>query len=359
MNNTMHKELLSEQKFRNKITVLSFVASILVIYIHADNMTAYSLTEKSEELAGFCYSLEMFFNRFSAIAVPIFFIISGILFYRTFDIHKLWDKYRSRFSSILIPYLIWASLYYAYFIIVTRIPAIVNIMNSAGPVEISISNYFNWLWSGAYYTLWFLKNLIVFILLTPIIWVALNNHIKKIPTGLLVLVLLYLVSRWRICGIILPEGMLYYLIGSYIGLNCKNGILISNKYVSYASVVYILAIVLTGFSYWNLGLELLFYGALWYAIDLLIDARELPWYMYISFFTYVSHDIVLQGIKKICLKLLGKDALWALLSYILIPLIVEIILIWVAYIMKRFLPKLWKLLIGGRNVGIRLGIEEI
>lgn len=179
----------TEQHVRNKFTVLTFFCSIFVIFIHANNLETYGITRDSVGIAHLAYSIETYWSKLISIAVPLFFTVSGLLFFRTFDIHKLSAKYKSRFFTIVIPYLIWCTLYYIYFILCTHIPFIKRLMNGTEVVEVSLSAWINSLWVNEYYTLWFLKNLILFILFTPFIWALLKNHIAKIPSGLIVLLI--------------------------------------------------------------------------------------------------------------------------------------------------------------------------
>ena len=44
----------------------------------------------------------------------------------------------------------------------------------------------------------------------------------------------------------------------------------------------------------------------------------------------------------------GKNLINAIVSYILIPIVVEIILIIIAFAMRRFIPKMWKEITGNR-----------
>lgn len=344
----IHIQNNSESIVRNKVTIISFIASILVVYVHSDNMKAYSISEFSTGLAKIVYYIESFGNKFTSIAVPMFFMLSGMLFFRRFEIRKIKDKLKSRFFSVLIPYLVWASLYYLYFILVTRIPFISNLINNSEPVEISLIMYLKWLWPNSYYTLWFLKNLIIFILMTPVIWALLNNHAHGCPTGLVVLGVLIFISQFGLGNFHLPEGMIYYLIGSYIGLNCRNYLQKGSLFLSIFGLGYFFISIGTGLAFEYELCKIVLLIALWYIMDLFASERVLPKFMFFSFFTYLAHDALLQGIKKIMLKLLGQEPVWALVTYILVPIVVWVVLVFIASFLKNKVPKLWKIAVGGR-----------
>ncbi len=341
---------LTEPNIRNKFTLLSFLASIWVIYIHANNLTVYGIDADAVGLAGVCYRMETFLETLVQAAVPLFFLISGLLFFRTFGIGKLWDKWKNRFFTLVIPYLLWCTLYYLYYVIVTRIPAISGVMSGGNPKELSFRAWGAAVTTEAYYTLWFLQNLILFVLLAPVIWLLFKNHRKRIPTGTILLFLFLLYTHSSLCSIKLPGGLDYYLVGSWIGLNHNDMLAHHRKSLTWLGLGYIILTVGTGYYCWNFWMESLFFVALWYAVDIVsFPQKGLPWWMSITFFTYVAHDAVLEAFEKIFLLMFGKAPVWALVDYLLMPVLVEVVLIAVAYILRRYLPGLWHVLTGGRK----------
>jgi len=84
--------VIEEQQVRRKFTFLLFICSILVIYIHATNIEQINIDNLTsfDEL---CISIESYWTHVTSIAVPFFFFISGLLFFRTFKINKLLEKW--------------------------------------------------------------------------------------------------------------------------------------------------------------------------------------------------------------------------------------------------------------------------
>lgn len=342
----------TEQIFQNKITLISFICSILVIYIHTNNLETYGIDKNSIGIARVLYVGESYWFKVVQVAVPLFFCISGILFFRTFEISKLMEKWKSRFYSIVVPYIIWCTLYYLYNVLCTNIPMIKDMIAGCTVVELSITEWIKWLWVNEYYTLWFLQNLIIYIAITPIIWLLLKERIKKIPIGLCILVLLLACKKYLNVSFANMQGIEFYLVGSYIGLNCREEIKYKNRIISIFSIIYIGFILITSFRYWNFELELLFFFAIWYAIDFLMTSLncQLPWWMSITFFTYVAHDFILEAFEKILWILGGNRPIFALLDYIFMPVIVEILLIGIAYILKTYFTPLWRVINGSRGM---------
>ena len=78
--------------------------------------------------------------------------------------------------------------------------------------------------------------------------------------------------------------------------------------------------------------------------------RELPWWMTIGFFTYVAHDIFLEAFEKILWVVGGNKAILALMDYIFMPILMEVLLIGIAYIAMRWFPGVWKVVTGNRGM---------
>lgn len=347
MNNGNIEKLNTDQHFRNKITLISFVCCLMVMWIHAHNLDTYGITSESVGLGHAVFLIENYWSTVITIAVPYFFLISGYLFFRTFDIHDVIAKYKSRIKGIVIPYIIWCSVYWFYFVAFTNIPFLKRFTN-AEVVELSLKSYLMALWPNQYYTLWFLKNLIVFILVSPILFIALKDY-GKVKVGTVVIIVLLMNSCFGWINLEI-SGIEYYCLGAYCAINHKEFCEQKKERTS----ALIGGLCLLGFL--TLGYRLLTHKPFMYLALLLIwislDAKELsmriPWWFRITFFVYVSHDIVLEMFEKVVLLAFGVNPIFALLDYLFMPMIVFIILCLVACIMRKYTPTVWKIVTGGR-----------
>ncbi len=157
---------------------LRFPLAIAVIFIHMGPVVS-ALPECNfpvfsgagiYNLAGLCLSHVM-----TQIAVPMFFLFSGFLFFRDFCGWK-WglygNKIKKRIFSLVIPYLLW-NLIAA---MVLSINTEVDWKNIFGNYYVYQSSWNNWLGYApmtslpADIQLWFLRDLIVVTLLTPAIY---------------------------------------------------------------------------------------------------------------------------------------------------------------------------------------------
>ena len=97
--------------------------------------------------------------------------------------------------------------------------------------------------------------------------------------------------------------------------------------------------------------RLLLICALWFAWDYLPYIPAKSW-MKNSFFIYASHLILLQCIQRVIQILLGKielsSSFLTVISYIILPIIIVWILLWVAQLCRKYVPHLFRILTGAR-----------
>lgn len=89
----MEFNTVDEQQVRNRFSLLMFICSVLVIFIHAKNITEIVVGNSPTFLDRIAISIESYWSEVTKIAVPYFFMISGFLFFRTFEISKLFAKW--------------------------------------------------------------------------------------------------------------------------------------------------------------------------------------------------------------------------------------------------------------------------
>lgn len=347
---------MQEQLFRNKITRVSFVLMIFVVSIHTYNVDVYKLNGNTDALGGFVRILEYYIRFLERACVPFFFMISGYLFFRNYSPDKLIIKYKSRMKTILVPYLIWCTVYYLYYVCLTRIPWLKSRMNRP-VVEFSNFEWLKWLWTEQYYTLWFMKDLIILILFTPLIYFILKQDDRKgcfKYVGVLVIILTYLEKSGMLFGFYNPLDF-HYLVGAYIGINCRELPLMHNRKVTHVSLIMIVLLMIYGAWCVRYGIEwglltiLLFCICVWFGSNIFGYDGESQWWMQITFFCYCMHDLVLEALEKIFLVIFGNGSLFALIDYLCMPFITIIICTFTAYILKRYMPRIWSVLTGDRG----------
>lgn len=90
------------------ISFLRFPLIILVVFIHVPRLPG------GGEI--YSYVTTLLSVKVASIAVPCFFLISGLLFFDTsFNFKKYILKLRKRIVTLLIPYILWNAFFFIYY----------------------------------------------------------------------------------------------------------------------------------------------------------------------------------------------------------------------------------------------------
>ena len=342
--------------FSTKITILSFLLSIGVVYQH----TVWRYTENV-----LLNSAHSFLFYIIQTCVPFFFVISGYLFYRTFNITKIKDKLLSRIRSLLIPYIIWNLIYAVFMITLTTMGFIQN-----ANIERSVLGViFQWI-NSSFSPLWFLKYLMIFVIISPIMYFMLKDKIL----GIITLIILILANIFFYYSgimetpldvnannvVMLNYQYIFYAVGAYAALNLKKLIETPSRKKSYIALGVIVVLFLLYFFnvlgthdvIINHTFRLVYACALWFLLDLLPEIKIQGW-MKNSFFIYCSHLMLLQcaqAISEIIIWHTGKyEAVLEVAEYILLPQLIVIIILLFANVFKRGFPRVWEIITGSRG----------
>ena len=328
-----------EQNTSNKIKYLSYFMALFVVMIHAYNVDVYGLTGA---LAG----VENLISSLASFAVPTFFAVSGYLFFRNYHPRDTLTKWRKRVFSLVIPYLIWNTIGYLYYVIPSYIPALSEHLNHAA--AFSTKEFFITLIMG-YGVNWFLRCLILFALLSPALYFLLKNRYIGILVLIAGFVLGEFVSNYFLYGT-------FYFYGAYWAIQWKE--LAERRYKLGSKLVAICLLIgssaflaFANFSIPSLAknaILLLGITLVWIAGDFLALPREVPACLGISFFLYVAHDYVLEILEKVFFILLGKTLYGAIIDYFVAPVIAVAFLTAISFLLRRAKP-LWALLAGSRG----------
>lgn len=344
-------EVAMEKQFRNKITWFTFGFSVLVIWVHSLNAELFLGTGTAAERVKAVQ--EFFGGSVAQIAVPGFFMISAYLFYRNFDWEKLPGKWASRFRSVLAPYIIWNLIYYLGYVIGSRLPFVADVVGK-GKIPFGFSAALDAVLHYSYlYVFWYVYQLILLILLAPLLYLLLGNAV----TGIGALLIFYALAQ---AGIVIPvlnlDALLYYSAGAYAALHLDEWTegKQNNRKTEAGLVLLVLALILANLP-WPGGVfaqvtpRLLAPAALWLIVD---PARlpEPPAFMKENFFLYAVHFAIVRLINKSAAAVLPKIWFVPLILYLLMPVIVIAVSYGLSRFLRRYMPGLWRLLVGGRYI---------
>ena len=159
------------------------------------------------------------------VAMPTFFVMSGYLFFANveqFNKKIYWQKILRRIKTLLIPYIVW------------------NLLMAVKLKTFCLSIF----WEPANMPLWFLRDLIIVSLLTPIIYIG----VKKINYWIFILLIpIYLTGIWAIQPGPNPYAICFFTLGAYLSIQKINLVKVCLKMekVAYLLTVFLaLAMVL-------------------------------------------------------------------------------------------------------------------
>lgn len=339
----------------NKIRYMSFLSILLVIYIHS-----YYLEGNDFEMNKF---IQLFWGQgICRIAVPLFFIISGYLFFCNVDegVRTVWRKIKKRRKTLLLPYILANIVFVSVFILMHYIPQTEQFVNS--PVVESLKDGSIWgnfkelFWLPVGFHLWFLRDLILVILSTPILYYLL----KYIPW--ITVVVLFLISM------IIPSiadhlfAWAWFTTGACLAVTRTSLFSFEYNYSGYICACGLLFLFLDSVCI-GLGVDIpfVFHFAgvvsgvvgIWLLYDFVvkrpvIKGKLLNEVTQYTFFIYLFHEPALNVLKKLPPFLFGQSQ-WIYLScYFIVPWLMLVSAIWVGKQLKRFTPRLYNLLTGGR-----------
>lgn len=295
-------------------------------------------------IKGFLY---IFQEHVCQIAVPMFFVISGYLFYRNFTMDKLFKKWKSRIHTLLVPYLLWNTLTFVFYYCISNAPITRSILDMEA-IELTIENIVQGVFFHSYTVLWFVKVLMIFVLLAPAFYLLLKQ--RYIATG--AMIAFFIIGAFyphkSINSVLYTVG--FYFFGGYLAVFCRDKIeTCQNK-----KNIFIAAIcMLVAFAISNVGINGCFYAfkliwviGLWIVADIFKEYRTPKEWVKISFFIYCSHEFFIRLFEKIIWKINSSGGI----ENILFTIVITISSITIcAQIMKKLFYGMWKVLNGGRG----------
>ncbi len=384
--------------FSRKITVFSFILTIFVIWIHAVNAGLCSL--QLDELASInevsdidvqllnsgmtaaagsfgiklCFSIQKILGTgLGQIAVPGFFAMSGYLFFKdadkAVDLAYFAKKWKRRISSLLIPFLLWNTIYYIIYVIIGKAGTDANslfngvILNRYNPV------------------FWYLRELLVLTVLTPIIYILLKSKNAALSVLCLsfILAVFYDLLPYHIVN---EDALFYYMTGAFASLNLKHNVETENAkwkkvfiltLIAFAIFDFIcticegrLRMILSG----TIGGRAAGYIMLFSLINLISSrtsktskaskessdmncendkAGDVPAFMQFNFLIYALHYLEIRFFRLL-FKAVGMGFIVTeSIGFLLMPVFCTAVSVAVGIIMKRYIPKTYRILTGGRG----------
>lgn len=303
------------------------------------------------------FTVRLFSDYLPAVAVPFFFFISAYLLqtkHPSVLSHDFGGFLAKRCRTLLIPYLLWNTIAVLFRILINLSP--LNRYTSGGP---SFDSFFGMLydiyWLPGLSTMWFVRNLFIFVLLAPIMQLILRiSPILPVICG-------YIIDTYtpgNVHGIFPPvHGMFYFTLGMAFAQWLKPEQF--EKHISRLSWLVIFYCLI------NICLAL---------FDVEIEAYPLPCYLLIMtgvfgfmalcsrpvpmlkktdipsmiFFMYAFHGIISSYVAKAMLVITAWKGGLLLIDYFAGFVITTVISFVAYYVCSRYFKRLGSVLTGGR-----------
>lgn len=323
----------------NRIKVLSFIATVFVVYRHSLNYLAFFNTWTASGLNGWIQDGVMVLTQ---VAVPYFFLVSGYFFFRKdyYNHQSYFKMITTKVRTLLVPFFIW-NIVGLFCLIVTRQ---IQSFDSFGQFLVNI------LQSKYYGPLWYIRDLMILMLFAPLYqWVYRVNSIF-----LYLIIALCLYFYWLpVDNLFLStEGVFFFFLAGIISHH--DNILtksVPKEIVIVLTIIWLLLCFTTPlFQYIHKFCTILGVICFWLLSEtnIVVENKLLLHLSKYSFLIYVLHFFPLK-IMKIALGRLFFGNEWvSLFSYLLLPLVCVCIIIVLGYLMQKYFPKLFAVSMGGR-----------
>ena len=339
---------MNERQFRQKITWVTFLASLLVVWVHSVNWELFLGPEGEGSLVAVIE--RTLAERVGQIAVPCFFMVSAYLFFRNFSWEMLVRKWKSRVRSLLVPYLIWNVLYYFAYLFAAKIGERTGILD-VQTVPLDAATLVRALFFYAYNPVfWYLYQLILLTILAPLVYVLMKHRL----TAALTIACLFVLIRENV---FLPQinadALFYYCVGAFCAITGRFGREKTSLAVLFAAGVAAWLLGREGGILWNNPLAIVlerFFGAglLWVAVSI-CPLPAPPKLAKDNFFLYAIHFVVVRLANKVAAFFFEGNAVAASVIFLILPSIALFANAVLTGVLSRIAPGIYRLLSGGRG----------
>jgi surface polysaccharide O-acyltransferase-like enzyme len=345
---------------------LRFPMAVAVVMLH------YSKTVFVQAEGPLRFLCILFQEGICRLAVPCFFLISGYLFFS--QLEQKWDwgiwkgKMVKRARTLLLPYILWNLIAFLAYWLYARAAgdgsSLAQAFGRSGGIRMfwSVTGGIP-IGSQAYPVngpLWFIRDLILFILLTPLVY----QFVKWTRFyGILALCLVHLaVNR------VVPEGFLFFATGACFRITGKNivqtlwrrkGLLFALALLSLTGLVLVQWYADSAF--WKKMIKFVFLvsgiaASFCGAASLLEKGRfrVVPFLAGSSFFIFAAHEVLLlQDVATPAVHyVLPEGMFWECLAFFLVPALTVGLCLGLLLVMQKLLPRTTSVLTGNRRMSV-------
>ena len=365
-----------------KFKFWSFLSMFLLVFVHG-----YNLQERYMQpwtIPGDPFNITTFIEYFLAngifrFRIPMLFIISGFL-YAIHDVRPYKQRTRKRLRTLLLPYIIWSALGFAFTWFLELFPYTRDIVAGSNIVRIDDSRMLlhdyhwyemlgRWLLIPVPYQLWFIRVLLMYNIAYPAIrWLVSHRIAKWIFFSIAVLMWLGTMGFVLFEG----EGLLFFSLGVWMQKNnfnidgpkrWLNPLWAGVAFILLAATKTVLAFTgqpLLGNAIFPVLIILhkltIFSGLItaWYGCNGLVTwCMQRKWFVWLtafSFMIYALHAPLIAYAIEAVFAVVNHVPHYRLLTFIFLPLTIIAFAVGTGALLRRVWPGLYGVLTGGRGM---------
>lgn len=374
------------QQLNNKlfdvIDFLRFPLALAVVYLHCGDSVEtapYKDGVNTSLLDLLCITIS---HVITHIAVPCFFLISGYLYFKEGRINNSFycEKTKKRFYTLFVPYILW-NLIPFLFILFKRIGGalvkgtwdnVILYLNSTEyrhlfwdkePLNLTSQNLLGIptpLSGPINFPLWYLRDLILLTIFSPLIYLLLKYGRKYI---IFILLICYISGIWITNKILPITGVFFFALGAYLSifkidflnwrimksvifkiltvLSLVIAVYYDGMNTYFGTIAYKLFICTGVFMTLHIGNKVVNKG-----IQVNKFLTESSFFIYVSHFIFVFlinlHLLVIDKFQE------RSNGFLLIVDYLLYPILITILCIATKYFLQKFIPSVYSLLTGTR-----------
>lgn len=350
--------LKNDSIFWKKKEFISFLLSILVFFIHsyfAQEITDNGFISVVNHKVSYFFSCSI--TRF---AVPMFFMMSGITFFKDYNNKKYLAKIKARLFTLVIPYLLWNTIWMLWEIF-TSYSFLARFSTDSAPYPLTLTNILKGIFFyGFNIPFWFVFDLIIFSFAAPLVFLIIKNKYVGIGSVICLSIVSLFGLHLPMDVFYYPMAIVFYLIGAIIGYHFFDfASQKSSKPLQIASVIFLTAYILAKniapqeIHIDNYLTQTIVYTlaaiSLWNITDIFIE-RIKPRAIYRrSFAIYAMHLNVAIVILKILAFCTPKNEWFEIPKFIIMVVSTLIIVNLICAFLEKFAPKVYATLMGNRT----------
>ncbi len=349
------------QYLSDKLRVLSLISIILVLYIHsgfhADEIEGMVMNDRVQEFVS---------GMMGRCAVPLFYVISGYLFFLKVPegMKSIYGKMRKRVGTLVVPYIIGCLFFVGFGVLMAVLPGVSKYMNSSvmplfsKPIGEILRSIFYDAGNGTpcAFQLWFLRDLILIVATSPL-WYLCLKHLKW---GFVAVV--FVLTYFDVPHVPFLSLFWFVLGGQLTKAKIEMGGDGRTKVAIFGLCLFLIISIIQLFfpdiiDWGLLRIPIILLGIIgaWGLYDVVFgkdfSLSRHQWFAtacQFTFFIYLFHEPTLNIVRKLIVVVLGKNELGYLTSYLISPWIFTVCAVFAGLLFRKYLPRVYDVCTGGR-----------